>query len=542
MGVIDRLSAVPSRFTLGGLGASEILLTTLSSDYLTDAVVLVAESDLGGLVAMLAGMLFFGYTVFEFLPEVFPDEIDTVTERVEYRLLAAVFVVVSAKVMEGFVGGAVDPTQLTLTLLAVAVIALAIGVLYVAAIAYGGGVDLAAVSEVAYERLDVADPTEREWTAGADAFRTRLRQVVTAGVFLAMPLPFLAIGVLTGDMLYPMPEVLAVSWVFIGAVDFRSDRTLTERLPHHEHADVEGSTFDLVVNTVRSKKGLPVVLVALIGLSTAVILLSVVSSEGLLFARLALYNITRDSLFAWSTLGMLLVLFASATFALWFWVRTIRRVPSYLRAWNAAYADSPPTIEESVEPVTRPIGALLPFAAAMIPAMVYLQTVRFEYFFGVRNAVLTLYGIVWPLSLLLLVWAVHRTRQTDPQPPLSEGRVLPVALLVGWSWFIVLAPVIAFFNRASGMRYPTSAGGVAVIGLILFITVFQFVYPDLTARATDASGWRAHQHRLVMIGVGALCAVGALIDVLPGYGLLLGLLSVLFVIAPVWEVTVGKLF
>ena len=552
----SRLPDLSPSAAVGSLGASELLFTTLSPSRIGEVVGTAAESNAVGtllasislvgteleLVANLAGILFFGYAVYEFLPRVFPEELAVVADRRGYRLLAAGFVVTASDTVSSVLlrGGGASSRSAS-TALGVGAIPLVICVGYVGVIATRDVVDLGPAAHAVSERLDVTGASEESDATGTASFRDRLSDVVSVGVMTAAPLPFLAMAVAVAGLLYPVPEGLAVGWGIIGAVDSRFDRGVGERLPNRERTDLEGSAFDLVVNAVRSTKGIPTVALTLTGLGGAVVIVGVLNSNTPRFAREGLTAVRSDPLFAWSVLGMVLVLLGSGLFAVWFWARVIRRVPAYLRAWNTSNAEASPLADEALpEPVTRPVGLLLPFAVTILPAAAFTQTLRFDYFFGSRTAVLTGYGIVWPLSLAVLGWAVRRTRRTEPQPPSSDSRALPIALTVEWTVFVLLQPIVLFVGRASGIRFPPRMEGTGLLLIIIAMVMFIFVYPDLEASANDAEGWRSQQATLAMFGAGVACAVGGLLNI-GDSGLVLGVVAVLFVGGSTWDVVMGKL-
>jgi len=543
---------------LGGVGAAEILLTMLSggsTGHVVEFVGATAESEavnavlaavsLVGLnlgpIATVTSALFFGYTVYEFLPGVFPEELQAVADRPAYRLLAAGIVVWSARLVGGLVAGS-RPGEMTVTATLVATVPLVACVAYVGSVVSRDAADIETASRAVSKHLDLVGPGSGEDATETASTTTRLAHVVRVGVMLGAPLPFFATAVFAAGFLYPIPESLAIGWALLGGVDRRSDRDVLDRLPNRDRTDVEGSFLDLVVNVVRSPKGPPAVMVTLFGFGGAVSVVRALNTRVLRFAREGVSVVRSDPLFAWATLGMVAVLFAAGLFAVWFWVRVTQRVPAYLRAWNVASAETSPLADEELpDPVTRPVGLLVPFTVTIVPATVFADALRFDYFFGARTAVLAAYGVAWPLSLGVLWWAVRRTRRVDPQPPLSDGRALLVALLVEYLWFLQTGPVTAFFGRASGMRYPPEPDGFRVLLFLLLGTVFLFVDPAFGVRAKAAEGWRSHQQQLARIGFGVACGVGALLGVVPEFGLMLGLVAAVFTLWPAWTLAKAEI-
>jgi len=97
--------------TVGSLGATELLLTTLSPSRAGRLIEAATESDgVGAILASIslvgtelelltniAGFLFFGYAVYEFLPRLFPKELAVVTDRRGYRIFAVCFALVASE-------------------------------------------------------------------------------------------------------------------------------------------------------------------------------------------------------------------------------------------------------------------------------------------------------------------------------------------------------------------------------------------------------------------------------------------------------------
>lgn len=557
--VKSRLSGERSWLALGGFGASEILLSTLSRlspSGATNAVSVLAESSIVSsllatvslmeaelaLLATVAGMLFFGYGVYEFLPGVFPEQFDVLTRRGGYRLIATVFVIGGAEVIARLIADDPLPGQMTITMFLLGVTPLVISVGYVAAVVYRDAAEIEEAARAVSERLHIAGPGKGHEAIEAESTRKRFSHIVSVAVMLAIPLPFLAAAVVAASQLYPVPELLAIGWGFLAIANVRPSRETTDHPIDPERVDLEGSAFDLVVNAVRSQKGIPVVLITLLGFGGATALVGVLNSNTPRFTREGLSAVTDAPLFAWSVVGMVVVLLSTGLFAVWFWTRVIKRVPRYLRAWNVTHAETSPLSDESLpETVTRPVGMLVPVFVALLPATGFAQLLRFDFFFGARQLLVGVYAVVWPVSVGLLAYCVYRTHNAEPQPPLSDGRALPVALCAEYSVFLSFSLIVNFVGEASNMQYPPKVDGTGVLLLILLVAIHQYAYPDVAARAKNADGWRAHQGQLFMFAGGAVSAVGALFNVVPGYGLLLGILAALFMGAPVWEIGRTKL-
>jgi hypothetical protein len=527
-----RFTVTSPKVTLGSLGAVELVFGALSglsrarvADFVGTAAdsnavttllagASVVETELAAL-ATLAGTLFFGYAVYEFLPRIFPQTLRAVAGRTGYRLLATGVVIATARVAESALGSSFTSAGLVLVP-TVAALGLSLG--YVTWVASRDTVDVEAASATTSEWIGSGSEATETATGGdARSPVDTLSDVVSVGVILALPVPILGLAVVAAGQVSPLPELLAIGWVAVDGVDRRSNRALSDRLPDQERMDVEGSMFDLVANAIRSQKGLPTVTLILVGFGVPVTLVGVLNGELGRFATEGVRAVGTDTLFAWSVLGMVVVLFASGLFAVWFWVRAIQRLPRYLRAWNGATTETSPLDGEDLpEPVTRPVGALLPVFVAYLPATLVTQMLRFDYYFGARTAVLGAYAVVWPLSVGLLAWATLRTRRSESQPPLSDGRLLPAALTVEWAMFLLTPALVGAVGRAAGTeswRLPSTDQGLFVF--LLVAVVYIFVEPDIRARARGASGWRRHEAKVARVGFGAATLVLSTVGVLP---------------------------
>lgn len=554
MVVRGRLSGVSSRLVLGGLGAGELLasaLSGLSPSRAGDIVGRAAASDAAGTVlaslslvgtelevlATVAGILFFGYAVYEFLPGVFPQELEVVAGRQGYRLLAVALVLGGAEIFASAVRlGTSQTGQLTLNGFLFAVSSLVACIAYVTSVVYRDAADIEPAARAVSERLDITGPGEGSEAIETESIRARGSHIVSVGLMLAIPTVLLAPAVVAAEQLYPTPELLAITWGVVATVDNQTDRPVIDRLPDRERTDFEGSVFDLVVNAIRSEKGVPTVLVVLLGFLGATVLVGVLNANMTRFAREGVAAVGTNPLFAWSVIGMVVVLVSSGLYAVWFWTRVIRRVPRYLRAWNVANAETSPMADEDLpDSITRPVGLLVPVTVTMLPATAFTQLLRFDYFFASRAMLVVAYAVTWPLSVALLAYCVWRTRRIEPQPPLSDGRALLVALLAEWLVYVLFNPIVAFVGAASDVRYPPSVEGIRAALLLPALAAFIFIQPDVAARTKDADGWRQHGNWLFMAGGGLVCGVAALLNLIPGFGLALGIMAALFVGAPVWE-------
>ena len=546
-GAGTRLSNLPTRATLGGLGVTELVLSTLSTPTrLVDLLGTAAESDLLGtalatvslvgtelaVAADLAGLLFFGYAVWEFLPRVFPAEFESVTSRLGYQLLAVVFVLATTDLVAQLGRGTRSWTSRTGLVVGFALSAGLLSIGYVASVA-ARGTDLSAPADVAGAQMTANEDRD---TSEMHPLRRQTGRVIVVGITAALPLAFLPPVVAAAGRLYPIPELLAIGWGAVGVVERRSSRSITDHLPNRERTDVEDSGFDLIVNAVRSPKGLSVLAVILAGFAGGTTLFAAFGSNAGRFLDEAITTANSQPLFAWSVFGTVVAIPTASLYAVWFWVRAIERTPRYLHAWNEAHVDASPLADETLPgPVARPAGLLVPVAVTLVPAVAVTQLLKYDYFFGLRSLLVAGYAVVWPLSILLLGWCVVRTRRLEPQPPASDGTALLAALLVEWGAFLALVRFVPIVASGAGIPYrpPVGVGGFL---LALGMVVFLFVYPDVNARSDAADGWRGSQQYLFMFGTGLACGLAALVGLLPRFQLMLVSVGVVFVGGAVWGV------
>lgn len=509
-----RRQQVSPMLAVAGLAIVEILLLTVEPTAIAPAAMdTIAGSVLGvegRLAATIVRLLFFGLAAAVVLPQLIPTEFAPVTDRLSFRLLAAVIAVGTATLFGTLIGGATSTPQPVLV--AVTVGAVAMITAYVATLVYWRGVDLDSAVSTLEQRIGgtVSDNPGQATTC------------LYAGVGLGTGLTLAGLLIAVGGLLYPLPEVLAIAWP-VGI-------TLAARIDWQpEPRDQIAKTLEIVSVVRRSEKGLPTLTLVMLGLGVPATILVV----GLpVYTRRLLVGETvsvAEPVLAWAVIGMVVGIAAACLYALWFWARVFRRLPAFLAAWHEAAGMDTLGEQPTGDPVVRPAWLLMPFALVITHAIVLIQIgdVTDFGFYGAADSILSLYGLVWPLSAAVIGLAVYWTVRRTPQPPLSATYAIPTATIVEFGSLYVGWGIAAAIVRSGGLTASELVlfpGGTFVL-LVLALLVLLFFGPDIGLRLSDSP---ARRLPLSYLPLGAMLLLFAVFD-LHGYRLAWGVMGGLLI-------------
>lgn len=495
-------AAARYRRSLGLLAGSDLLFglaARVGPDAGGALAVLVSLSALSpidvGVAAMVAQWALFGWLAYLTLPDLLPPEFGTLPQPRGYRVLIvalalAVGVVVAAYAPFG--GGGPIPS---LTMGAFAGLG---GALLLLPPAYLAAVSVHRLPPDRLARLYAATvPGGNPPASLAGTFRSvstpwpRIAAVLVVGVLTGAFAALLGglVGLLA--LFYPVPELLVVGWLAAGALGIRN------RVPSGGGADLESAAFDASAHVFRSAKGMFALVLVAVSLAAAVVLFlfGVVGAVALVSVSAAVAvadaSLTAVPLLDWATVVLLLCGFPLAgAVALLHWVRSLRRLPAFLHAWNerwdAVEADGdPPDASVAVPP-----GGLL--VAMGLFNCLFLRLTAVD-----GRAGEVAFVVVGTVLFAGTFWSLRATRGRTPQPPLDDNLMLPMSAVLTLGGTL---PSLRIFTDGAGALLGVAAGG------IVFVVVF-FYAPEFMLLGKRAKGWR----RGIRFVPETVAAVGCLI-------------------------------
>ena len=516
----QRQQVIPM-LAIAGLAVVEILLITAEVTAAAPAAIATNAGSVLGVagspVTLAVRLLFFGLAAAVVLPRLIPTEVAAVTNRLSFRLLAAVIAVGTATVFGTLIGGAASTPQGVL--LAITIGAVAITTAYVVILVYWRGVNLGSAVYAIERRIGGA----------VDDDPGRVTTCLYAGVGLGTGLTLAGLILAVGGQLYPIPELLAIGWPVGVAVAARIN---WQPDPREQLAD----TLEISSLVRRSEKGVPTLTLVSLGMGVPATILFV----GLpVYTRRLLVGETVSlaaPVLAWAVVGMVVGIAAACLYALWFWARVFRRLPAFLTAWHEAAGVDTLSEQPTSESVTRPAWLLVPFALVITHAIVLIQIgdVTDFAFYGAADAILSLYGLVWPLSAAVIGLAGYWTMRRTPQPPLSATYAIPIATIVEFGSLYVGWGLAATVVRSGGLtaaelvRFPGGTFVLLVLGLLMLL----FFGPDIGLRLSDSP---ARRLPLSYLPLGGMLLLFAVFD-LHGYRLAWGVMAGLLIAGSLSEV------
>lgn len=525
-----------------------------------------------GWLAAGSQWLLFLYFIYAFVPRLYPGETDAVFERRGFRALIAGLTVAIAAFVSGLLAcnlyGPISSncrsTLLVGTLMGLDTLGLPLpgfslqGVILM-------GVSWIGVSVYVYRHRWRATPiedriefyermvTHRPDDDIAAAFArddvwgtitNALPVILAGGVFMLFSV---VLGAVVGaiGLLSPVPEVIVLSAVIVGRAGALLPRTRTLSNGIGRVVDIEPRFYRSAQYAIRGPKGRSV---------AVLLLVTLVISTGVAFAGTALvldmvwgfvFEMRRGlatespgptAIGIWILVGAHVCLVAAGWYAVWFWIREIRRLPHFIRYWVAQrpITSQLEDTDEPRPPVARPPGHLLAPSGLLVVlvgfelltdlrfiglGIKYLDTLAAILLMGLgtsydhaANASAAgvlglLFAIAWPVLIIVAGWTIHRARRSEPQPVDDESRILIGALLlqIGWVWLLsidagwpltagdvatvvtlllsvyYIGDVIVYSSEAkAGPRHYSVGGFIVLAGVVIAVIarVFRFAYFD----------------------------------------------------------------
>lgn len=359
------------------------------------------------------------------------------------------------------------------------------------------GVD-GSVFRVAYSAAGADEDRMEEFAAGMDDL-SRIDMIITKSMIVIAVIGLFSIVTLIFGLLmrvvgrfFPLPELAILGWTLTGTV-FSTLGIGSLPDPQFDIEDELNKILSLMfVNFTKTS------LVAIF-----IFLGFFVSSVPFLFVIRAIpifSSITVDSAQAnlsrvGATLTLVIGLVLFASHGLWYWWRTVQRVPSYFQWLRDG---------EATTSVVSPVYATLPGAAIMIPPTFgYLYGAHFlhthpdlSYYPLWISALIALAMIPGIALILLSVFFTRKRNSTDaPQPPNYEHKILP-------GGFVIQVSIMSIFLGITTNYNSIIQSGLAGVGLIelvgggeslwlLFFGVVMFYYQDIfggLAKENNRSG------------------------------------------------------
>lgn len=299
---------------------------------------------------------------------------------------------------------------------------------------------------------------------------------LAGGVLLAIPAYLLGVvgGVLSG--FFPLLEGLVLGWLALDRAAPLLPADLRDRLPARERVAIDLHLFAGIGSTFHSVKAAMVTVFAFlgIGVTAATFAVGVRLAPGAF--RLVVSFITglgtpdfpvfRAAAIVLSGTSGIVAAFVSGLYGLWYWIRTLRRLPAFVAWWEDARRSTPRTATEADLPdaPTRPVGYMLP--PSLLVMLSYDWAAPSPSLVPDRGAYLLLWGGV----LLVTFWTVYRTANRRPQPPRSDGLAVLLALVVQLGGFFV-GGVLA------------GTGGLTTVAFYVLLLVLAYYLPDVVVVA-----------------------------------------------------------
>lgn len=292
----------------------------------------------------------------------------------------------------------------------------------------------------------------------------------------------MGIGLGTLNGFYPVPELLLCGVLMYGAA-----ASHTKRLPDLRGYEVESRLLEDSMRSFQNVKGFVLSLYCVLGvfLSASSFVVgfnyvpAVAESVSLIAGRVdVLGRETTIQIIAhsWIQTSHVVLLTLFGLYGLFYWLRQFRRLPQYVRFWEAVWAD--PAVDPPPAPVTRPPGLFVPGVlmwGVLVTSSVPLPSE------GDPLSWL-LYGIFalgWPLLAGPAVWSIRRAYRREPQPLHHEGRDVLVALV---------SLVLVVTTWLSVTTFADSAIDPLLLGTILLLLLLVTYAPDVMRYAASRDG------------------------------------------------------
>ena len=234
--------------------------------------------------------------------------------------------------------------------------------------------------------------------------------------------------------LYPLVEILVLTSVMAGALDRWYRLPFGFGSPNHYTTDIEERLYKSISTAASGLKGWTTLLLLIgFGLFVQVLGFAYVVSfvwheivPFLVSAGLAGVNDWVLFTITWNVAGMGFSVLVATVYGVWYWIRMLERLPSYLDFWANKVGKRETEAPESR--ITRPVGVMVP------PSMAIFATLLWMVLDQANSPGLStldiLYAITWPLLMVGIIVSVWLTRHRDPQLPETDRTAIPLSLVV----------------------------------------------------------------------------------------------------------------
>lgn len=524
---------------LAGLDLTWQSLARLSAESLGGELLPAVTSFLvGGLLSLgiapdMVAMPLYGYLIYTLTPVVFPNRLRHVTERRDFRLLAAgLALLVPIRIYAGQSFFVVGWVVLALYLVAVQRRSF-IGVDGYPITYWNAFLPATDVQAHYKEDLETETRPRGFWA------------MVALVSCLAIGLTFITFLVLGGlvsllFLLYPFPELLCLGWVGYKALVVGRIRPGTEGIEDRRF-DIESRAIEVAGVATEGAKGLTSVILAGFGLIVPVIFVYI-STTLAGYLPTVLETVPRLDQRLAVVFGFLTIALCGL-YGVWYWFRTLFRLPHVMVAWRSRRMDTVAT------PPDRELGSLLGR-----PPGYYLPVTGLLLVFGLLSQggwpetvhVPAVLAMAWIIAFIATGWSIYRGLVGDPQSPETDLRALPVAYVVNiagaWLWIDlasgdsillgVLAGTVPATTILSTIAQPMP---LTILGILMF-PLYGFFLPDLD-KLEEQTGWRQFLSDGYLLATGLV--LGGITVVASGMAQLvsgaLTLFVVLLLLAPMWK-------
>ena len=277
---------------------------------------------------------------------------------------------------------------------------------------------------------DFAEERRRDRARGGVV--ARIADALTAvavGLFLCVPCFVVAVLALVLLYAYPLPDLLAVAYV-LGAP------ALARRKVDLPFEDAEERLLALGRGSARGIKGMALTVLSGVGAVTVALVLWVAIGQTAGFLRVATTAATVAPVTAWLALGFLCCFYGAAAYAVWAWIRELRRLPAFVARWRTEADQSRP-------PVGRAPLTVVPSMVALVAGVLCLA--------ALDGADRTVAAVAWPLAFVVLLAGVaigrRRRRGTvDHEDHVVVGSLV-VQLAVTWTATDTTGGLLAVADR-----------------------------------------------------------------------------------------------
>jgi len=309
--------------------------------------------------------------------------------------------------------------------------------------------------------------------------------LVALGVVVVFPC--VIAGIITNVLYnsYPLPELLVLGWVGVGAIDRRAPVATIETL------DLEAQLYETVRSGTRSVKGMSTTIFAGCGLF---------SSAGYVLVGTALLSgvpVTVELVFAApvtsaAVIAVVTAPFVAGVYLLWYWLRQFRRLRPFLEQWVGEESDH-------VAPA-RPPGLTAPPTIVAVIAATLLGGLN------EHPSLSSVTAVVVPLLLVGLAANLYWMGARSTTQIGREDLAVTGGLIIQFVGVFLTGSGSQLWTAAVRRQLPPVLFEVRLLVIVALLLVLT-VYPDINRYHQSAESWRRYIRSAFFIGFGALFGV-----------------------------------